>query len=175
MDTIPALAATTVAALAPYLTEAGKEFAKAIGKSAVDKIGVLYQALTNHFRNSNSAQKALADLRSQPDQEDVRSLLQDELTEQMNSDPTFKNILRKLLDDIDQDDHAMAFLRQIYGSQVKSVSQIVGSGMIAVTGSISAGNVTVDGGMNGNIVIGNQNVVHSTSSKHKSSKGSEKE
>jgi hypothetical protein len=175
MDTIPALAATTVATLAPYLTEAGKEFAKTIGKSAVDKIGVLYQALTNHFRNNNSGQKALADLRSQPEKADVRSILQDELTEQMNSDPTFKNILRKLLDAIDQDDEAMAFLRQIYGSQVKSVSQIVGSGMIAVTGSISAGNVTVDGGMNGNIVIGNQNVVHSTSSRPKSSKGSEKE
>jgi hypothetical protein len=127
MDPIASLAATAVAVLAPYLAEAGKEFAKEAGKKAASKIGALHQTLKTRFKNKPAAKEALADLKANPDNPDAQAALRRQLTKQLNSDPTLKDTLRKLLDDIDQDEKSMSFLVQVYGGTVKAINQTAGN------------------------------------------------
>jgi hypothetical protein len=126
MDPISSLAATAVAALAPYLAKAAEKFAEETGKAAADKIGVLYQALKTRFENKPAAGEALADLEANPNDDDSKAALRRQLTKQMEADPAFKDTVQKLLDDIDKDEKSMSFLVQVYGGHVKNITQIAG-------------------------------------------------
>ena len=121
MDPITSLAASAVAALAPYLAEVGKEFAKETGKAAASKIGVLYQALKTRLKKKPTVKEALADLEANPSNEDAKAALRLQLTKQMNADPTFRDTLRKLLDEIKQDKDSISFLTQVYGGEVGQI------------------------------------------------------
>jgi hypothetical protein len=115
-----------VAALAPFLEKAGAKFAEETGKAAADKIGALYQALKTRFEGKPAAQEALTDLEANPTNEDAKATLRRQLTKQMDADPSLRDILQKLLNDIDQDEKAMSFLVQVYGGKVKNITQIAG-------------------------------------------------
>src|SRR6185295_10126223 len=122
MDPITSLAATAVAALAPYLAKAGEKFAEETGKAMADKIGILYQALKTRFVDKPAAQEALADLEANPSNEDAKGALRLQLTKQIKADPTFKDTLGELLNDIDKDEKSMSFLVQVYGGKVKNIT-----------------------------------------------------
>jgi hypothetical protein len=123
MDPI-SLAATAVAALAPYLAKASEKFAEETGKAVADKIGALYQVLKTRFEDKPAAKETLTDLEANPSDEDSKAALRRQLTKQMTSDPAFAEDLRKLLNDIDKDEKAMSFLVQVYGGKVKNIAQI---------------------------------------------------
>ena len=121
MDPITSLAASAVAILAPYLVEAGHEFAKETGKAAGGKIGALYTALKNRFKRKSSGKEALSELEAHPDNEDARAALRLQLTKQLMADKTFADSLRKILAEIDQDKASQSFLTQVYGGEVGQI------------------------------------------------------
>jgi hypothetical protein len=121
MDPNTSLAASAVAALAPYLAEAGTEFSKETGKAPANKIGALYQVLKTRFGNKPAAKEALADLEGNPSDQDAQAGLRRQLTKQMNADPTFRDTLQKLLDEIMQDKGSYSFLTQVYGGKVGNI------------------------------------------------------
>jgi len=124
MDPITSLAATAVAALAPYLAKAGEKFAEETGKAVADKIGALYQVLKTRFKDKPAANEALTDLETNPKDNDSKAALRRQLTKQMEADPSLKETLEKLLDDIDKDEKSMSFLIQVYGGKVRNINQI---------------------------------------------------
>ena len=121
MDPITSLAASAVAVLSPYLAKAGEEFAKEAGKAAANKFGALYQFLKTRFKKIPVAKEALADLEANPENEDAKAALRRQLTKQMNADKAFIDALRKMLDEIDQDDRSHTFLTQVYGGEVGQI------------------------------------------------------
>jgi hypothetical protein len=121
MDPIASLAASAVAVLSPYLAKAGEEFAKEAGKAAANKFGALYQFLKTRFKKKPAAKEALADLEANPENEDAKAALRRQLTKQMNADKAFIDALRKMLDEIDQDDESHTFLTQVYGGEVGQI------------------------------------------------------
>jgi hypothetical protein len=126
MDNIASLSAAAVTALAPYLAKAGEKFAEEAGKAALAKIEDLYQYLKTRFTNEPAAREALGDLEASPADEDVKATFRRQLTKQMNADPSFQDALQNLLKDIDQDKKSMSFLVQVYGGEVKNITQIGG-------------------------------------------------
>jgi hypothetical protein len=124
MDPNQSLAASSVAALAPYLAKAGEEFAKETGKMGANKIGVLYQVLKVHFMNKPAANEALLDLEANPNDEDAQAALRLQLSKQLQADSTLTDTLLKLLDDIKKDQSSITFLTEVYGG---TVGQIINS------------------------------------------------
>jgi hypothetical protein len=121
MDPIASLAGGAVVALAPYLAEPGKGFAKEAGKSAAGKIDALHQALKTRFEDKPAAKEALADLEFNPENEDVQAALRRQLTKQMSSDPTLVDILKQLMAEIKEDKASISFLTQVYDGEVGEI------------------------------------------------------
>ncbi|HKZ40699.1 MAG TPA: hypothetical protein VJ044_07030 [Candidatus Hodarchaeales archaeon] len=121
MDPFTSLASSVVAVLAAYFAKAGGEFASETYRAAAGKIGVLYQALKTRFENQPTAKKALADFEAGPSDEDGQANLRRQLKNQMNADPTLIDTLRKLLDEIKQDEGSFSFLTQVYGGSLGNV------------------------------------------------------
>jgi hypothetical protein len=135
---IGALASSILAVLTPYLAQAGKEFAKEIGKMSVEKIGALYQVIKAHFQSRPAAVEALTDMEETPDDEDAQAALLLQLKKQMEADPAFADTLRQLVEEIGQDEQAATFLSQVYDSKVGILSQVYGSEVGKIT------NINVD-------------------------------
>jgi hypothetical protein len=89
------LAAAAVAALLPYLTEAGKEAAKTVGKETAEAgmklLGWIREKLNDH------AQEALDDLVAQPDSEDNQADLRKQVTKLLDQQPQLAFELRPLV------------------------------------------------------------------------------
>jgi hypothetical protein len=89
------LATAAVAALLPYLTAAGKEAAKTVGKETVEVgmklLGWMREKLTGH------AKEALDDLVAQPDAEDNQADLRKQLAKLLDSHPELKPELQALV------------------------------------------------------------------------------
>lgn len=100
------LAAETVAILAPFLTEAGKEAAKEIGKDTVAAGGKLLGWLRAHL--PGYAKAALDELEAEPgstlNQDDLRAQIAELLVKQPDLVPE----LRALLPGARADTHAMS-------------------------------------------------------------------
>ena len=92
------MAATAVAAVVPYLTEAGKEGAKTLGKEAaagaVRVLGWLKAKLTP------GGQEALVKLEKAPDDTDRQAALRVALKDMLADDQTLQADLAKLLEGI---------------------------------------------------------------------------
>lgn len=121
MDPVTSLAATAVAVLAPYLARVGEELAKETGKAAATRIGPLYKALKARFQSKPAAQEALADLESNPTDEDAQTALRLQLQKQMKADSELTETVRKLLEEINQDKETTSFLTQVYGGNVGQI------------------------------------------------------
>jgi hypothetical protein len=89
------LAAGAVAALLPYLTEAGKEAAKAVGKETAEAgiklLGWMREKLTGH------AKDALDDLVAKPGSEDNQADLRKQLAKLLEGQPQLVSELRPLV------------------------------------------------------------------------------
>lgn len=127
MDPIASLAASTVTILAPYLAEAGHEFAKEGGKAVAVKIEALYQMLKKRFKKKSSAKEALADLEADPKSQDAQASLRLQIAKQLKDDPAFADSLRDMLKEIDEDQSSRSFITQVYGGEV---GEIVNAGNI---------------------------------------------
>lgn len=115
MDSIASLAASVIAVLAPYLVNAGQEFAKEGGKAAVGKIDSLYQSIKKRFQRKPTAKESLADLEADPKNQDAQASFRLQLTKQMKEDPRFAEDLQKLVAEIRHDPASISFLTQVYG------------------------------------------------------------
>jgi len=124
MDPISALAASTVAVLAPYLAAAGQEFAKEAGKVAVGKIGALYNTLKARFGNKPSVNKALTALESKPGDTKAQAALQRQLKNEMKNDKDLVATLEKFLAEIKQDKSLVNFINDFQGAQIDKVIQM---------------------------------------------------
>jgi len=89
---IAAYAATTVSAIAPYLTEAARGAAKKVGEEgAVKLLGWLREKLTGR------AKEALDDLEKAPEAEDFQADLRKQLVKLLEANPDLLAELRALL------------------------------------------------------------------------------
>ncbi len=89
------LAAAAVAALLPYLTEAGKEAAKTVGKETAEAgmklLGWMRDKLTGR------AKEALDDLVAQPDSQDNQADLRKQFAKLLDEQPQLASELRSLV------------------------------------------------------------------------------
>lgn len=94
---IETIAATTVALLAPYLTEAGKAVAKEVGKAAWQQVEGLFQVVRDRFQGNPAAETALKDLEKAPDDPDSQAALRKELKKALHDDDAFAARLMELI------------------------------------------------------------------------------
>ncbi len=110
------LAAAAVAALLPYLTEAGKEAAKAVGKETAEAgiklLGWMREKLTGH------AKDALDDLAAKPGSEDNQADLRKQLAKLLDGQPQLVSELRPL---VSQAQIAGDAMNQIIGAGGKGI------------------------------------------------------
>src|SRR3954469_2905008 len=89
------LAAAAVSLLAPYLTEAGKEAAKTIGKETASAGPRLLGWM--HEKLSGRAKEALEDLEKTPSSEDNQADLRKQFTKLLEAQPDLQAELQALL------------------------------------------------------------------------------
>jgi hypothetical protein len=99
-------AATTVAALAPflpYLVKAGEKAAEKAGEVVFDtakvKVGEIWRRISEHFKGNPKVETALKAVEVDPDNETARSQLREYLVASLAADPSFLRELKKLLDE----------------------------------------------------------------------------
>jgi hypothetical protein len=123
------LAAAAVGFLVPYLTEAGKEAAKTVGKetagAGIKLLGWLREKLTGR------AKEALEDLETQPASADNQADLRKQLAKLLEQQPDLAEQLRALLSEAPP--------------QGSSIHQTVGAGAQAIqnVGNQNTGSITV--------------------------------
>ena len=95
MIEIGALAASAVAALAPYLVEGGKEFAKTVGKEAAG--GGLRLLGWLRERLAGAGREALEDVEKAPGDEDTRGALRVQVRKLLEREPGLAGELEALV------------------------------------------------------------------------------
>jgi hypothetical protein len=97
---IEAAAASAVAALVPYLMEAGKGFAKNAGEKTAEKAGELYDWIKAKIAGDKYAEQTLARVEEQPDNADRQATLKAVVSEKMKADPDFARTLERFVEEI---------------------------------------------------------------------------
>jgi hypothetical protein len=142
---LAAIATTVVAFLSPYLAEGGKAAAKKVGEKLV-------AAIERRFKGKSSAQEALEDMKSDPQDEDFQAVLRVQLKKAMKKDETFAAELAELLEEAEAAAPA-TYRATVYGSGAIAQGEgtaAAGEGGIAVSGKVGgsvstgSGNVTGD-------------------------------
>ncbi|MGF7178291.1 hypothetical protein [Azospirillum doebereinerae] len=117
------VAAATVSVLSPYLTEAGKEVAKAAGKEAASQgfkvLGWLRDKLTG------TATGTLAALEEKPENQNRQGAFKFQLADFLEENPALLDELRKLLAEAAPGIHGVS---QTVKGDNNNVGQVVGSG-----------------------------------------------
>ncbi|SRR6266508_77063 len=108
------LAAVAVTSLVPYLKAANKAYADEIDKPIPVKIGSLYQTLQTAFKNEPAAAKALVDFETSPDDKNAQMTLRAWIITLLNADSNLTTTIRKLIEEINQDEDSQNFLSQYY-------------------------------------------------------------
>lgn len=96
---IETVAAAAISILVPYLSEAGKGFAKKFGEKMAEKAGDLYQAIKNKFAGDAYAEQTLGRVEEKPDSETRKSTLEEVLAEKLQEDTDFAQLLQRLIDE----------------------------------------------------------------------------
>jgi hypothetical protein len=99
------LATAAVALIAPYLTEAGKEVAKTVGKEAAEDVFKLLGWMREKL--SGRAKEALAELEEKPDSELNQADLRTQLAKLLERKPDLVPPLRALVDEAQSRDDVM--------------------------------------------------------------------
>jgi hypothetical protein len=123
------IATTAVAALIPYLGEAGKKFAGKVGEAAFEKTGELYVWLKQRLGGKPAAGTALDDLAQAPDDPDNAASLRKELKKLLAEDADLLRELSGRLGPATQEN--IAFNNQIAGN-VGSITQIGKAGDVHI-------------------------------------------
>lgn len=90
------MGAEVVAALVPYLAEAGKAAAKKVGEAGWDQAGRLWTAVRARLTGA-AQQEALADLEAQPEDKAVQGAAEMQLRKALAADEAFARELAALL------------------------------------------------------------------------------
>ena len=124
------ISTAAVALLAPYLAKAGEEIAQKAGDAVWKMAESLYQAVHRKFSADKDtyAQKTLQRLEEQPTNEARQAALADVLNEKVNSDPSFAQELKQLVQNTTQTQGINQFLTQVYDNA--RVNKIVNIGQI---------------------------------------------
>jgi hypothetical protein len=140
METIEAVAASSVSILVPYLVEAGKAVAKKAGEATWAKVESIYDTIRRKFQGDPISEEALNDLVTNPMNEDNQAVLRKTLRKAMEADKDFLSELTKLVTD------ARPGGIVVSGSGAVATSHGVGAG---------AGGIAVGGNVEGGIHMGN--------------------
>jgi hypothetical protein len=117
------VAAAAVTVLTPYLNEAGKEAAKAVGKEAASQGGKLLGWLRDRLTGRGA--EALAELERAPTDADNQADLRKQLKALLTDDPALLDALRDLLAESAPGGDALS--QTVTGDNNK-VAQVAGSG-----------------------------------------------
>lgn len=85
---------------APFLAKGAEAFTKTAGEKLGGKIVELCQAVADKLKGDSYAEQTLARAKEMPESEDRQSALKGILTEKMNSDSDFAEVIGKLLDEV---------------------------------------------------------------------------
>jgi len=140
MDPIT-LATAATALLGPFIAKVGEGAAKKLGEQLPDKVGKLWSAISDRFKDKPAAAGAAADLANNPEDEDNKQAFELQLKKALKEDEEFAGLIAELLED------------------AKSEAGIsnVGDGAVATNHSNAVGKIQVNGNISGNITVGNNN------------------
>ena len=136
-----ATAATTL--LAPYIAKAGEKAFEKIGEQLPDKIGSVWNAIANRFKDKPAAADAANDLAKNAEDTDNQEAFALQLRKTLKEDENFANLLSDLIEKAKSD---------------PSIN-IGRDGVVANNNSTAVGKLEIGGDVSGNIVIGNNNQV----------------
>lgn len=135
------LAATVTGILAPFLAKMGESMMEEVGVKLPEKIGKLWEAISNRFKGNPIALVTANDLAKNAEDTANQEAFALQLKKALKEDTNFANMLADLLEDAQG-----------------SISN-VGDGTVATGGSVAVGKIQVGGDMSGNIAIGNNNQI----------------
>jgi hypothetical protein len=122
------LAAAAVGFLVPYLTEAGKEAAKTVGKetagAGIKLLGWLRDKVTGR------AKEALEDLEKQPDSAENQADLRKQLAKLLEQQPDLAEQLRLLLPDVHSHDSS---IHQNVGAGAQAIQNVGNQNTASIT------------------------------------------
>jgi hypothetical protein len=93
------IAASTIAILAPYLAETGKEFAKKAGGKLADKAASIYQLIKDKFKGDDEAEQTLALVEARPESKARLATLEEVLVDRIQGDAEFSQTLHRLIEE----------------------------------------------------------------------------
>ncbi len=143
MDPV-SIATAVVTFLAPFLIEGGKAAAKKGGEA-------LIAALERRFKDKPAAQEALDDVKNDPQDEDLQTVLRVQLKKALAADAGFLAELARLLEQARAEAEASApassatYQATVAGSGVAAQGEGA-VGVRSVGGSVVTGGVKLDGG-----------------------------
>jgi hypothetical protein len=142
------LATAATALLGPFIAKVGEGAAKKLGEQLPEKVGKLWNAISDRFKDKPAAAGAAAELASKPGDEDNKQAFELQLKKALKEDEEFANLIAELLE------------------EAKSEAGIsnVGDGAVATNHSNAIGKIQVGGNLSGNITVGNNNSVNSNKS-----------
>jgi GNAT superfamily N-acetyltransferase len=118
------MAATAVALVAPYFTEAGKELAKKVGGEAGGRVMKVWDAV----RGKLAGREALADVEAKPGDPRRWQALEVKLEEALAADPGFRGELARLIEAIPERERtAIQQIANVTGNR-NVTTQVAGSG-----------------------------------------------
>ncbi|HEX8650717.1 MAG TPA: DUF4062 domain-containing protein [Pyrinomonadaceae bacterium] len=145
---IETVAAAAISILVPYLSEAGKGFAKKFGENMAEKAGNLYQAIKSKFTDDVYAEQTLSRVEEKPDSEGRKSTLEQVLIEKLQEDSDFAQRLQQLIEEAKASDARNVFA--------------LGDRSVAVGGNLQ----------NSTVVTGDRNTVNKNSTDKAPASGS---
>lgn len=112
---IETIAASAIAILTPYLTEAGKGFASKAGEKLAQKAGEIYHLIKQKFESDKDAEQTLAQAEVRPESKPRQSALQEILLEKLQTDLDFATTLKTLVEEAQAADtrNVIAFQRGV--------------------------------------------------------------
>jgi hypothetical protein len=142
------LATAVTTLLAPYIAKMGEKAMEKIGENLPEKVGNLWGAISNRFKDKPAAADAANDFAKNAEDTDNQDAFALQLRKMLKEDESFASLLTDLLE------------------QAKSEAGIsnVGDGAVANNHSNAIGKIQVGGNLSGNIVVGNNNSVNSNRS-----------
>jgi hypothetical protein len=84
----------------PFLAKGAEAFTKTAGEKLGGKIVELCQVVADKLKGDSYAEQTLARAKEMPESEDRQSALKGILTEKMNSDSDFAEVIGKFLDEV---------------------------------------------------------------------------
>jgi hypothetical protein len=136
---IQAISTAAIALLSPYLAKAGGAFAEKAGEKLAEKAGALHQAIKKKFEGDAYAKQTLARVEERPESEGRKVTLQEVLSEKLEEDTDFAEVVRHLVEEAKvADTHKVI----AFGERSVAIGGDVSGSTTIITGD---GNVVGDG------------------------------